>query len=106
MSAWPELDEVKQLLDIGPEELTAWDGDDEYGETTRLSRLIEAAVAYVKFRIGDWDELLDVPTPNQAQAALRMIELLAQRPEATPQTVHDRTFERLLVGSRRRFGVA
>ena len=103
MSVWPELDELKQLLDITSDE---WDGEDEYGDTTRLSRLLEAAIAYVKTRIGDWDEDVDLPTANQAQAALRVAELLAQRPEATPQTVHDRTVERLLTGSRRRWGIA
>lgn len=104
MSTWPQLDELKQLLDITSDD---WDGTDgDYGDTTRLSRLLEAAIAYVKARVGDWDDLLDEPTASQAQAALRMAELLAQRPEATPQTVHDRTVERLLVGSRRKFGVA
>ena len=103
MAAWPELDELKQLLDITSED---WDGEDDYGETTRLSRLLEAAIAYVQFRIGDWDEDEDIPSSSQSQAALRMAELLAQRPEPTPQAVHDRTFERLLLGSRRKFGVA
>lgn len=103
MVAWPELDELKQLLDITSEE---WDGEDEYGEPTRLTRLLEAAIDHVKSRIGDWDEDTDIPTASQAQAALRMAELLAQRPDASPQAVHDRTFERLLLGSRRRFGVA
>ena len=103
MSAWPDIDELKQLLDITSDD---WDGEDDYGETTRLSRLLEAAIAYVKSRVGDWDELLDEPTARQAQAALRMAELLAQRPDSVPQAVHDRTVERLLMGSRRRFGVA
>ena len=104
MSAWPELDELKQLLDITGDD---WDGvEDTDGSDTRLSRLLAAAIAHVKARVGDWDELLDEPTAGQAQAALRMAELLAQRPDSVPQAVHDRTFERLLVGTRRKFGVA
>ena len=104
MSDWPTLDELKQLLDITS---TDWDGEGEEYETTRLSRLLEAAIGYVKFRVGDWDEELDIPTAAQAQAALRMAELLATRPDrTTPQAIHDLTFERLMIGQRRRFGFA
>lgn len=104
MSDWPQLDEVKQVLDIDSDD---WDGEDpEYGDTTRLSRLLEAAIFYVKARVGDWDEDMDIPTASQAQAALRMTELLALRAGSTPGDIHDRTFERLMVGSRRKFGIA
>lgn len=106
MAAWPELDELKQLLDITSDD---WDGVDAYdsdGET-RLSRLLQAAIEHTRIRVGRQpDDILYVPSASEAQAALRMAELLAQRPEATPQAVHDRTYERLLLGRRRAFGVA
>ena len=104
MSAWPELDEIKQVLDITSDD---WDGaEDEYMVTTRLTRALESAIAYVKAVIGDWDELLDEPTANQSQAALRMAELLATRPDTDPRAIHDVTFQRLMVGSRRKWGIA
>ena len=42
-----------------------------------------------------------------AQAALRMAEMMAQRPTATTDELgDDPTFNRLLYGHRRRFGIA
>jgi hypothetical protein len=38
-----------------------------------------------------------------AQAALRMAELIMIRPESTE---HDKTYQRLMYGHRRKFGVA
>ena len=104
MAAWPDLDELKQLLDITSED---WDGEaEDYGETTRLSRLLESAIAKVKADVGDWDDDVDVPDARLAQAALRMAELLALKPELAAGTVTDPTYRRLLFGHRRRFGFA
>lgn len=105
MAAWPELDEVKQLLDITSDD---WDGEeDDYGDgSTRLSRLLEAAIAKVKADVGNWDDDTDVPTARLSQAALRMAELMALKPDLAAGTVHDPTYERLLSGHRRRFGFA
>ena len=103
MAAWPELDELKQLLDITSED---WDGEpEEYGEETRLTRLLDAAIAKVKADVGDWGEE-DEPDTRLAQAALRMAELLALKPELAAGTVADPTYRRLLFGHRRRFGIA
>ncbi len=111
MSDWPMLDELKQVLDVDPES-DAWDGD--YDET-RLTRLLEAAIEAVKDEIGNWDETYDFPTTRQAQAALRMAELLALKPEVAaavsgsgivPSAVaSDPVYRKLMTGSHRTFGI-
>ena len=104
MAAWPELDELKQLLDITSDD---WDGEaPEYGDETRLTRLLDAAIAKVKADVGNWDELLDQPDARLSQAALRMAELLALKPELAAGTISDPTYHRLLFGHRRKFGFA
>jgi hypothetical protein len=112
MSDWPLLDELKQVLDVDPES-DAWDGD--YDET-RLTRLLTAAIDAVKDDIGAWDETYDFPTTRQAQAALRMAELMALKPEVAaavsgvgrvPAAVAtDPVYRKLMSGSRRKFGIA
>lgn len=102
MAAWPELGELKQVLDITSDD---WDGDDDY-DLTRLSRLLVAAIERVKLDVGDWDEDEDEPDDALAQAALRMAELLALRPESAAEAAKDPTYHRLLFGHRRTFGVA
>jgi hypothetical protein len=107
MAVWPALDELKQLLDITSED---WDGDDDYGETTRLTRCLSAAIDRIKTEIAGtvaaFDELYDEPTDRMSQAALRMAELLATRPDLGDRAGQDPTLRRLLYGYRRRFGVA
>jgi hypothetical protein len=101
MAAWPELDELKQVLDV---ESTDWDGD---YDGTRLTRLLSAAIEKVKADVGDWDEYVDVPDDNLSHAALRMAELIALKPELAAQVgSSDPTYNRLLFGHRRTFGVA
>lgn len=97
---WPQLDELKQVLDVTSE---GWDGDDD---DTRLTRLLAAAVEQTKSDIGLVDDDFE-PTASQSQAALRMAELLALRaaPSAHDAT-KDPTYRRLLKGSRRVFGIA
>lgn len=97
---WPMLEELKQVLDVTSDD---WDGDDT---NTRLTRLLAAAVAKVKADVGAWDELVDTPDENLAQAALRMAELLALKPEIAKETATDPTYLRLLYGHRRTFGIA
>ena len=92
---WPDLDELKQVLDI-----TSGDWD------VTVERILQAAIARVKAEVGLWDESIDEPDYNLAQAALRMAELLALRPEAAANAVSDPTYQRLLYAHRRRFGVA
>ena len=104
MIDWPSLEEIKQVLDVESED---WDGAETSGEgPTRLSRLREAAIDAVKGDVGGWDEDLDFPTARLAQAALRMAELLALRPEAAAEAMQDPTYARLIRGSRRTFGIS
>lgn len=100
MLDWPKLDELKQRLDVASED---WDGDlDE----TRLTRLLGAAIAKVKLDVGDWDEYVDVPDEQLAEAVLVMCELIARKPNALTDGVNDPTYNRLLHGHRRSFGIA
>lgn len=112
MAAWPELDELKQVLDVTSDD---WDGQAESGGgedvTTRLTRLLSAAIIYVKGVVGAWDEDVDVPDDNLAQAALRAAELIALKPEVAAAVVsgkriEDPAFQMLMRGHRRRFGIA
>lgn len=104
MAAWPELAELKQVLDVASDD---WDGDED---ASRLTRLLAAAIRRVKIDVAgsedDFDEDPSDPDENLAQAALRMAELLALRPETAAQMGHDPTYERLLYGQRRSFGVS
>lgn len=100
MAEWPDLDELKQYLDITS---TDWDGDED---GTRLTRVLASAIARVKLDVGNWDEDEDEPDNALAQAALRMAELLALKPESAVDTVSDPSYKRLLFGHRRKFGVA
>lgn len=92
---WPTLEELKQILDITSDD---WD--------PTVERVLESAITKVKLDVGLWDEIVDEPDYNLAQAALRMAELLALRPEAAAQAASDPTYQRLLFGHRRAFGVA
>ena len=104
MAAWPELDELKQVLDVTSED---WDGDVAYDDsTTRLTRLLSAAIARVKTDVGVWDEDTDEPTDRQAQAALRMAELMALRPEVAAGALADPTYQRLMKGSHKAFAIS
>lgn len=113
MAAWPELDELKQVLDVTS---TDWDGEEESGDegtTTRLSRLLAAAIATVKADVGEWDELVDEPDDNLGQAALRLAELIALKPEVAASLRNGRsvrfgdpTYATLMLGHHRRFGIA
>ena len=96
MAAWPDTDELAQVLNV--DNVTDWQ--------TTLDRVLASAIFKVKSDVGAWDEDVDEPDDNLAQAALRMGELLSLRPEAAVGVVSDPTYRRLLKGHRRRFGVA
>ncbi|HEY3434365.1 MAG TPA: hypothetical protein VGK41_01805 [Solirubrobacterales bacterium] len=97
MAAWPDEDELAQVLNVDNAE--DWE--------TTLERVLSAAIAQVKADIGYWDEGTDVPTDAQAQAALRMAELISARPtEPVAGLAADPTYRTLLTGSRRVFGIA
>lgn len=94
MADWPDAAELKQVLDVTSDD---WD--------TTLDRVLASAITRVKGDVGDWDDDVDAPDENLAGAALRMAELLALRPEAAADSVKDPTYDRLLAGHRRVFGV-
>jgi len=103
MSDWPKLDELKQVLDSDPES-AAWDGD---ADGTRLTRLLAAAIATVKDDVGAWDDLVDVPDANLAQAALRAAQLLAPPVNRAPESLaSDPIYARLMAGRHRRFAIS
>lgn len=102
---WPELDELAKVLDVTDD---SWRGEDyDASGPTRLERLRLAAIAQVKLDVGHWDEYEDEPDESLSQAALRLAELMALRPEATPvaRLTLDPTYQRLLFGHRRSFGI-
>lgn len=94
---WPDVDELKTILDVDPQS-AVWD--------ITLARVMASAINQVKSEVGQWDDVLDVPDDNLAQAALRMAELMALRPEAAAEALSDPTYQRLIFGHRRRFGIA
>ena len=96
MADWPDADELKQVLDID---------SDDWDET--VDRVLAAAIQHVKDNVGDWDSSEDSPDDALAQAALRMAELMAQRPNAVPGVLAmDPTYQRLIYGHRHLFGIA
>lgn len=97
--AWPTLAELTARLDVS-------DGvSDELSDI--LERDLASGIAKVKHDVGLWDEYEDAPDDALSQAALRMAELIATRPEAQPGVLsNDPTYARLMAGHRRRFGFA
>jgi hypothetical protein len=101
MADWPEAEELKQVLDVTSDD---WD--------PTLDRVLAAAIDQVKRDVGHWDELVDVPDDSLAQAALRMAELISERPGGIPASRSiwaglrsDPTYATLLSGHRRSFGI-
>lgn len=95
---WPTVEELRRVLDIPSAEADEW--------TVTVTRVLDSAIERVKSDIGAWDDLLDVPDDNMAQAALRMAELMSLRPEGAQATINDPTYWRLLAGRRRRFAIS
>jgi hypothetical protein len=96
-TTWPDTAELAQILNV--DNVADWQ--------TTLGRVRAAAIEYVKLRRGSWVEGTDHPDDMLAQAALRMAEMMAQRPTATTDELgHDPTFNRLMFGHRRRYGIA
>lgn len=92
--AWPTADELKQRLDI-----TSTDWDDH------MDRLIAQAIAWVKVKVGDWNEDLDEPDDALAQAALERAVEQATTGDTPAGVPLARKSESLLYGHRRRFGI-
>ena len=91
--AWPTTAELKQRLDI-----TSDDWDDH------MARLLEAAIAWVKAKVGDWNEDTDEPDDALAQSALERAVEQATTSDI-PGIAVARKSESLLYGHRRRFGI-
>ena len=104
--AWPELDELKQVLDVTS---ANWDGD---LDDTRLTRLLAAAIGKVKKDVGNWDELTNQPDAELAQAALQMAYLLSPKvgggntAGVAAVAGSDPTYLALIAGHRRRFSIS
>lgn len=99
MADWPNVDELKQALNVGNDD---WNW--------RFDRDLQAAIRKVKSDRGSWDEDVDEPDDNLAQAALRMAELMSDRPESStpkrwPALSSDPTYQTLMSGHRRTFGI-
>ena len=98
MADWPDLDELKLVLDVES-------ANTDHDET--LQRNLDSAISKVKLDVGTWVEADDEPDDALAAAALRMAELLSLRPGAQPDS-HDMdpTYQRNIYGHRRAFGIA
>jgi hypothetical protein len=94
---WPDPAELKKILNVEGPDSDEWDAT--------LDRVMASAISRVKGIRGSWDDAVDAPDENMAAAALRMAELLALRPEAAADSIKDPTFDRLMSGRRRVFGV-
>lgn len=96
MADWPDIDELNKVLNLN--------ADPANWEVT-VERIRVAAIDQVKHDVGNWDDLVDEPDDALAQAALRLAELIAERPEATDNP-QDPTYQLLLKGHRRRFAIS
>ncbi len=94
---WPTIEEFRQVLDVDP---------DSHAQDVTLQRVLDSAIAKVKADTGAWDDLMDIPDDMLAQAALRMAELMALRPEGAVATITDPTYNRLMFGHMRRFSLS
>jgi hypothetical protein len=102
MMEWPDLEELKQVLNVDPDG-TDWD--------VTLEPILLSAIRKVKHDVGQWDEYEDLPDDALNRAALRMAELMAQRPdaradrqEAMTLLSQDPAYQAHLFGHRKRFG--
>jgi hypothetical protein len=98
VAEWPDLDELKLRLDV-----------ESSDHDVTLEKDLAAGIARVKQDVGLWDDYLNEPDDQLSQAALRMAELIATRPEPTPGTAPltaDVTYQRLIAGHRRRFAIS
>lgn len=99
-AGWPTVAELAQIVNVAPEAaVTDW--------ATTLERNLAAAIYHVKSEVGAWDSEADVPDDNLSGAALRMAELMSQRPDSSnPPTGSDPAYRAFMTGKRKRFGVS
>lgn len=104
MMEWPDLEELKQVLNVDSDD---WD--------LTLEPILLSAIRKVKQDVGLWDEYEDLPDDALNRAALRMAELMAQRPtvlntfaqgrqSGAGKLSDDPTYQAHLFGHRKRFG--
>lgn len=97
MADWPDTAELAQIVDV--ENVADWQ--------TTLDRVRASAIATVKDVRGDWDDDVDEPDEKLAQAALRLATLISAQPDRDRRSlISDSTFQTLMYGRRRRFGIA
>jgi hypothetical protein len=102
MAAWPTLEALKQTLDV---RTTDWDSEHH------LAGVLAAAISQVKFDVGDWDDVSDVPDESLARAAHLLAVRIAKAPAESSEAVRwaaareDTSYGRLLKGHRRRFAI-
>ena len=91
-TAWPVTAELAKRLNV---ESGDWD--------TQLDRVMAAAIAETKQRVGDWDEDFDQPNEAISQSALELAVELATTGEM-PKPGASKS-DALLYGQRRRFSI-
>jgi hypothetical protein len=99
MAAWPGLSELAQIVNV--ENVADWE--------TTLDGVLASAIAKVKADVGNWDDETDEPDESLVRAAMRMAELMSERPSGVAnaaQLGRDPAYQAHLFGHRRSFGVA
>ncbi len=97
MMEWPDLEELKQVLNVDPDG-SDWD--------ITLEPILASAIRKVQHDVGVWDLYEDLPDDALNRAALRMAELMAQRPGVDGGELGaDPAYRAHLFGHRKRFGL-
>lgn len=102
MAAWPTLEDLKRTLDVTTDD---WDGE------AHLPAVLAAAISQVKLDVGDWDDASDEPDDSLSRAAHLLAVRIAKAPAESSDSVEwgsrrqDMSYQRLLKGHRRRFGI-
>ena len=109
MIEWPDVEELKQFLDVTGTEWDGFEDESEEASLTRLSRALAAAIAYVKQDVGEWDELVDEPDAQLADAAMAAaikFASLKRQVAATEAIRQDPVYQAAIRGHRKRFSFA
>lgn len=98
MATWPVVAELAQIVNV--ENVADWEDT--------LDGVLASAIAKVKNDVGDWDDTVDEPDESLARAAMRMAELMSERPGGVNAASlgRDPAYQAHLYGHRRSFGVA
>jgi hypothetical protein len=99
MANWPVLAELAQIVAVK--------NVDDWGTT--LDGVLASAIAKVKSDVGNWDDAVDEPDESLARAAMRMAELMSERPSGAVNPAalgRDPAYQAHLFGHRRVFGIS